>query len=179
MKKIEQNCQVYFYFFLNFTTDKSSSPWLASPIAAREISKFKTNLKMMLPFPKLKAINYDNEEKQVIIWILHSHLHAGWGTPFGSRQNEPANRRKQYDVPYITYGPFQPVMEGQRMLPIYAMYSISEKNSAVTFLINKTPSGKWEVCLHSNKKSLVIEMNRKKIPLHSRFLSSGWNLITT
>lgn len=56
-----------------------------------------------------------------------------------------------YDMPYITYGPFQPVMWGQRMLCVYEMYSISEKNSAVALLINTTPSVKQEVSLHSNK----------------------------
>lgn len=111
----------------------------------------------MLPFPKLKAINNDNEEKQVVIWILHSRLHAGWGTPFVSTQNAHPNRRKRCDVPYITYSPFQPATEGQGMLPIYAMYSISEKNSAVTFLIHTTPSGKGEVCLHSNKNPLSLK----------------------
>lgn len=36
MKQTEQNCQVYFFFY--FTTEKSSSPWRASPIATQEIS---------------------------------------------------------------------------------------------------------------------------------------------
>jgi len=40
------------------------------------------------------------------------------------------------------------------MLRIYEMYSISEKNSAATLLINTTPFGKQEVCLHSNQKIL-------------------------
>lgn len=56
MKQTEQIGQVYF-LKNDFTSEESSSPWPASPIATREISKFKTNLKMSLPFPNLKAIN--------------------------------------------------------------------------------------------------------------------------
>lgn len=60
-------------------------------------------------------------------------------------------------MPYTTSGLFQPVMWGQRMLHVYEMYSISEKNSAVTSLINTTTSVKQEVSLQSNKNLLSLK----------------------
>lgn len=67
-------------------------------------------------------------------------------------------------MPCTTYGPFQPVIWGQRMLRIYEMYSISEKTSAVTLLINTPPSGKHEVCLHSDKNPLSLKRTEKDSP---------------
>lgn len=68
-------------------------------------------------------------------------------------------------MPYTAYSPFQPAVWGQRMWCIYETYSISEKNSAVALLIDRTPSGKQEGCMHLNKNSLTLkQMEKKSLP---------------
>lgn len=98
--------------------------------------------------------------KQVVVQILHSHCYTVGGTPFWSvDKTEPST--ELYNVPYTTYGVISASDVGQRMLPVYEMYSISDQNSAVTLLINRTPSVKQEVSLHSNKNPLSLKQTER------------------
>lgn len=62
-------------------------------------------------------------------------------------------------MPYTAYGPFQPAVWGQRM------WHIPEKTSAVTLLIDRTPPGKQEGCMHLNKNPLTLkQMDKNSLP---------------
>lgn len=127
----------------------------------------------MLPFPKLKAINNDNEEKQVVIWILHSHLHAGWGTPFVSTQNEYPNRRKRYDVPLYNIRPIS-ASDGGTGDVAYLCNVQHFREKQCSYLFDQhTTIWKRRSLFAFKQKSPVVEMSRKRIPLPSHFLSAG------